>query len=730
MSLTSSAIDDGGSLLEALLEHCPCTVVEVDEQCRIVSINHPPAGMSPEGMLGSSYLAHTREEDRPVLKRTIEHVLRTGKAVTLDIAGQDSPAVLGQGVTRVLRVRSASDGRRALLVTDDHAARTAAEQALRRSEAHLHALVAASSDVVYRMSADWSEMRHLDGRGWMTDTVEPSRFWLKKYLHPEDQATVLATIEEAIRDRKPFELEHRVLRNDGSTGWTHSKAMPLLDDAGDLTEWIGMASDITARKQAQRALAESEERLRLALDAASEGLWDWNLITDECYFSPGYYAMLGYPPDALPRHLDSARQLMHPDDHDVVERGARLLAGPGHFTMRFRMRNAGGDYRWIEGRGKTVQRDARGKPVRAVGIHIDITERLRLEGDLRRSEALLRAIVEGTTDGIFVKDLEGRFVLVNRPALGGTRDMGDVLGKDDTALMPPEVAQRIMALDRKVMDEDKTFTIEETIELTHGDPRIFLTTKGPLHDDTGQVMGMFGIARDITELRHREAAQRQALEDSRNLLEMGLAGAELGTWDVDLVTGSARFDERYCAMLGYGPDELAPRMQSWQQLIHPDDRAVVDEAVRLHESGETRVYEAEHRLRHRQGHWVWVLARGKVLRDAQNRPVRAVGTHQDISDRKRVAAEGAALLKKVEELIAGLAEPRLTGANRSLSPKAEPAGAPPLSQRNREVLGLLAAGCTAGEIAKRLGITKETANTHRRNLMHKLGLRNKAELIR
>jgi PAS domain S-box-containing protein len=147
-----------------------------------------------------------------------------------------------------------------------------AEATLRQSEERLRAFVTASSDVVYRMSSDWSEMHQLHGREFIADTEAPSREWLKKYIHPDDQQRVLAVINEAIRGRTMFELEHRVLRVDGTLGWTFSRAIPILDDRGEIIEWFGTASDITPRKVIEQALLESEEKNRTVLGSMDEGL--------------------------------------------------------------------------------------------------------------------------------------------------------------------------------------------------------------------------------------------------------------------------------------------------------------------------------------------------------------------------------------------------------------------------------------------------------------------------
>ena len=121
-------------------------------------------------------------------------------------------------------------------------------------------MVNATSQAVFTMSADWSEMRALEGRGLIADSASPRRDWLTEYIVAEDQPGVLAAIQRAIETKGVFELEHRVRRLDGTLGWTLSRAVPILDGHGEITEWFGAASDVNARKQAEEALRDSDRR--------------------------------------------------------------------------------------------------------------------------------------------------------------------------------------------------------------------------------------------------------------------------------------------------------------------------------------------------------------------------------------------------------------------------------------------------------------------------------------
>ena len=123
------------------------------------------------------------------------------------------------------------------------------QQALRESEERLRSLVTVTSDVLYRMSADWTEMLVLTGSGFLADTKRPNPDWFAQYIPVEDQARVSSAISEAISKKDVFQLEHRVIQADGTVGWTFSHAIPVLDENGEVVEWFGSAGDITERKR-------------------------------------------------------------------------------------------------------------------------------------------------------------------------------------------------------------------------------------------------------------------------------------------------------------------------------------------------------------------------------------------------------------------------------------------------------------------------------------------------
>ena len=204
-------------------------------------------------------------EDREATLELVQHAFETGQPMEGEwrVRWRDGSEHWIFGRFQVLK-DEAGKPLRLTGVNIDRTERKRAEDALQASEARLRALLTATSDVVYRMSPDWRELRYLHGQDFVPDTEAPNEAWLEKYIPPDDRQHVMAVINEAIRTRSVFELEHRVLRVDGSLGWTFSRAIPLLDASGNVIEWFGLASDITERKRAENlVMADLQAMTRL-----------------------------------------------------------------------------------------------------------------------------------------------------------------------------------------------------------------------------------------------------------------------------------------------------------------------------------------------------------------------------------------------------------------------------------------------------------------------------------
>lgn len=171
---------------------------------------------------------------------------------------------------------------------------------------------------------------------------------------------------------------------------------------------------IAKRKQAAKELHDSRERMELAMTVANDGMWDWDLNTDVVFFDPIYYTMAGYDVNEFSHTLESFQQRLHPEDIDnVMETASRHLNGEiDRFVVEFRFARKDGDWMWILGRGKIVERDADGRPTRFIGTHTDITERKRAEEALRESEEKYRHLIQHSGEAIYLL-YNRRFELIN-----------------------------------------------------------------------------------------------------------------------------------------------------------------------------------------------------------------------------------------------------------------------------------------------------------------------------
>ncbi|NDY56136.1 EAL domain-containing protein [Desulfovibrio sulfodismutans] len=182
---------------------------------------------------------------------------------------------------------------------------------------------------------------------------------------------------------RDFQVHGPLLESLAAILFTGLQNATLYQEARAHVEELG--NTVRSLLEAEQALKISESRLKLALEAANEGLWDWNVASGEVYFSPGYYRMLGFEPEAVASTVEGWMGLIHPHDVELVKRleVEHLGRHKEKYEFEFRMRDGSGDWRWILSKGKVVERDRQGNALRVVGTHSDITARKEMEGRLR-----------------------------------------------------------------------------------------------------------------------------------------------------------------------------------------------------------------------------------------------------------------------------------------------------------------------------------------------------------
>ena len=226
----------------------------------------------------------------------------------------------------------------------------------------------------------WSE-RIWSLFGYDKEIIETTYENFVAAIHEDDRTLVSDAITNCVEKGVEYDIEHRVVWPDGSIHWLHESGDVVRNQVGVPLHMLGNVQDITARKNAEAQEKETEERFTFAVDGAGDGVWDWNINTGVMQFSRLYMEMLGYTKNELPHVVESWISSVHPDDLPAAQNSLQdyLEKRIPDYSVEVRLRCKDDSYKWILCRGTVVNCDDKGKPLRMIGIHSDITNRKEAE---------------------------------------------------------------------------------------------------------------------------------------------------------------------------------------------------------------------------------------------------------------------------------------------------------------------------------------------------------------
>ncbi len=522
------------------------------------------------------------------------------------------------------------------------------DEALRSSEQYARAVIE-SSPVPLAINDDNGNITYLNTAflqsiGYTLSEIPVLKdWWIRAYPDPQYRQSVVqnwaAHQGEATSSGKPFvPLEVNIRCKDEATRTYVCSATPMGDTMSG--NHLVVLYDITERKQLVDSLKESEAFGQRILDSMmsqiavldSSGVIlavnkPWQRFALENGLQPGVPA----PRTGVGvNYLDICRGVSEDEAEHAVNaaRGIQAVIDGDlpTFSIEYPCHSLT-EQRWFRMVVTPMESD---RPGRVVVTHTEITTRVL---NAQRIEVLLheqKVILDNELVGIVtVKD---RRIVWANPAFEKMLgyESGELNGTFTRQNYPSEEAfQSFGAAAYPVLSDDKVFRTQ--IEHVRKDGRhIWVDVSGAMMDQqSGQ--SLWGFI-DITE--RKQLGEEVALSEKR--MELALAGGDQATWDWHIPSGSLIFNARWAEMQGFTLEELAPRVESWESRVHPDDLPKAKEALDRHFMGITAVYESEHRVMHKDGHWVWVRSRGKVVeRDSDSNPVRALGTANDIGNRKR-----------------------------------------------------------------------------------------------
>ncbi len=335
------------------------------------------------------------------------------------------------------------------------------------------------------------------------------------------------------------ELSYR--RKDGTIFPGVMSAFAIYNEQGEVQNVAGIIRDVSERKQIETHLYESQQQLQFILEGSGDGAWDWNISANTAVLSDRYREMLGYMLEELPNEVESWLNLMHPEDQpEVNQRLQEYLAEQSDtYTVEHRLKDKSGVWRWMLSRGKVIERDAEGKPLRMTGTISDIHERKQQEESLRAFQSL----IEASPDGIGIATMDGTTTYAN-PALQSLTGYGEALiGKGFIELYPPEYQATVASGAQEVVTQGY-WQSNLMLLRPDGEQVPVQLSSFIIRDKQGQPIRMTGMFRDLTEQQRAEAerialqeqviqAQREALRElstpllplDHNVLAMPLVGS-------------------------------------------------------------------------------------------------------------------------------------------------------------------------------------------------------------
>jgi PAS domain S-box-containing protein len=452
------------------------------------------------------------------------------------------------------------------------------------------------------------------------------------FVHPDDREKFLSIRTQAAQGIRNASLDFRILRPDGAEQILHRECDVTFDDAGKPVHMFGTVQDITLRKKIEVELRRSRESLARAQRLAAIGSFQRHLVTGEVEFSEELYRIHGVECGAPGATLEFLRALVHPEDRERVADFRRTVeAGTAMPPIDYRIIRPDGVERVLH-RECDILVDEHGKAIYLFGTLQDITERKKIETELRRSQENLARAHRVAGIGSFERDLvTGRlewsdeFLKIwgidRRPSHGTAELLLSLVHPDDREKF---MEGRDAALGRKPAPPH-----DFRIVRPDGEERTLHREYGVMFDNAGKPVRMFGTVQDITERKKAEIE----IQRSRENLARAQKIAAMGSFERDYVTGKAEWSDEMYRMLGLDKTDTRPGPEVLMKLIHPEDRERFL-AYRMAERHEQPIQPLEYRVIRLDGEERILRRESVVIFDDEKRAVRVYGTLQDITEQR------------------------------------------------------------------------------------------------
>jgi diguanylate cyclase (GGDEF)-like protein/PAS domain S-box-containing protein len=509
-----------------------------------------------------------------------------------------------------------------------------AHRALAQSEERFRNLTALSADWFWETDAE-QRITWLTGGPAVLEFFGSSlafgrRLWELPGVELDGRA--FTEHHEKLRLRLPF-FDLELTRRDAS-GARQShlvSGQPRHDSRGVFLGYRGVGRDVTERRRSERELAAAKERLELALEGSNASLWDTDLSSGSVYLSEGWAEFLGRPRAPTATTLESLMQGVHAQDLPrAVKVSMEVVKGErSHYVEEHRYRAAGGDWKWLQSRGKVSERDAGGRAVRMTGINIDITARKRAEQAVREAEERYRSLIELAPDAVVVH--AGGVIEYANPAAAQLMHVAapkELLGRRVEDYVHPADLERFRERMRYLDAGPGSVGFEEGQLRRPDGSELVVEAASSSYLERGRLV-MQSVVRDVTEQRKARAVLAEREQRFRDVVE---ASGEY-VWETDAQWRYTYLSARVEAVLGYmRADLLGHRPREFMPL---GEARVLDAFFDRNGREGEPFRDLTHRSLTKSGKVIWQQVSGVPVRDAQGRLIGYRGTGADITARKQ-----------------------------------------------------------------------------------------------
>jgi PAS domain S-box-containing protein len=456
-------------------------------------------------------------------------------------------------------------------------------------------------------------------------------------VHPDDRERFRLLRQNTIAGGVNEPTEFRIVRPDGEVRWIFRQGETIRDDQGKPRSLIATLLDVTERKHLEERLRHSHDGLVHAQRLGKIGSSEVDLVTGEVIWSDEQYRLFGIDPAQGSASLALFLSMVHPEDRArMAAIRQRNAQGIETEPTEFRILLPGGEMRWIH-REVGVQRDPEGKPVKFFTTQQDITERKRLEEELRRShEGLVHAQRMGRIGSAEV-DLRTGITLWSdeqRRIYGIEEGATPVTFEDYLNYVHPSDREMLRALRALNREGAGMEPVEYRIIRTDGEERWVHREVELRRDAHGTPITLFTTQQDVTERKRLEAELRRSHDRLVHAQRIG----RIGSSEVDLRADRAIWSAELCSIYGVDSNGPPPTREAFLAMVHPDDREAV-RATRARNNDGKGLDPIEFRIVRPDGGVRWIHREVELRRDTDGTPAILFTTQQDITDRRRMEEE-------------------------------------------------------------------------------------------